>query len=218
MKRRTYGKNLDQLLEKLLTGKAISDRDWECLIDEIDYSVPNIKVVRNLLIQLQGLCQRPNYLLPADMLSSIQDAQESVADELNRLDLRRIVNDIPRKCSIWLHDEIKKDIIIPPGANHHEFFAERIAWDGLTLVIIAHNNIMLRIDGDQLILRYLELILPEYLGKTEHEILQGINVPASGDELKQKTALILKEMKKTSQEITRIADLLRHAITSWCLE
>lgn len=93
--------------------------------------------------------------------------------------------DESKKRSIWLHPELKKDIIIPPGANHHEFFMERIERiksdgnEGETLLIIAHNGIVLKISGPKQLIDYIQAELSSAERWTEHEILHGITLPAS---------------------------------------
>lgn len=125
----------------------------------------------------------------------------SFLSPLPPLRVRSIIDSLPQreKCSLWLHSELKKDIIIPAGADHHKFFMERIERirGGLSdrLLIIAHNNIILQIIGHKRFLDYIESILPECQGWTEHEILQGITLPSSLEEFESEVRGIIKRLQ-----------------------
>ncbi|MFQ5456686.1 MAG: hypothetical protein ACE5EA_10915 [Nitrospirota bacterium] len=127
---------------------------------------------------------------------------------------RFIIESLPqqKKCSLWLHTELKKDIIIPPGANHHEFFMDRIdrvkGEAGERLLVIAHNKIILEIAGHRRLLDYLEFILANCYRWTEHEILHGIILPSSLNDLE----LQVRDTIKRVQIFRERGDFLRRMV------
>lgn len=180
-------KKIFTLVENILNGEVIDiDLEPGPLPDsqeEIEYLLGRLLEIRN---DLSGLERLFNGKLTGGNLT------ENMLPQLN---LREIINSLEssKKRSLWLQDELKKDIIIPPGANHHEFFFERIerpSSDGgneETLFIIAHNGISLNVSGPKRLIDYIqaELSSAEKVNSepvelwTEHEILHGIPLPAS---------------------------------------
>lgn len=134
-------------------------------------------------------------------------------NRLPQLNLKEIIYSLEpsKKRSLWLQEEIKKDIIIPPGANHHEFFFERVERsrsDGSreeTLFIIAHNGIALKISGPERLIDYIQAELSSAERWTEHEILHGIPLPAS-------TALLDDEIRSLKARFIDLRDKARDVI------
>lgn len=141
-------------------------------------------------------------------------------NRLPELNIKGIINslDASKKRSLWLQDEIKKDIIIPPGANHHEFFLERVerirsdGSEGDTLLIIAHNGIILKLSGPSLLLDYIEVELSSSERLTEHEILHGVPLSASAslldDQIKSLKGRYIDLRDKARDIIDQIEHLL----------
>lgn len=134
-------------------------------------------------------------------------------NRLPQLNLKEIIKslDLSKKRSLWLQDELKKDIIIPPGANHHEFFFERMERSGSngskeeTLFIIAHNGIILKVSGPERLIDHIQAELSSAEKWTEHEILHGIPLPAS-------TALLDNEIRSLKARFIDMRDKARNII------
>ncbi len=198
-------KRIFTLVENILNGE-VSEVDLEpgTLPDsqeEIEYLLGRLLKIRS---DISGLEKVFNGKLTCRNLT------ENMLPQLN---LREIINslELSKKRSLWLQDELKKDIIIPPGANHHEFFLERIERsksDGSkeeTLLIIAHNGIILSVSGPEQLIDYIQAELSSAEKWTEHEILHGIPLPAS-------TALLDSEIRSLKTRFIDIRDKARNII------
>jgi hypothetical protein len=134
-------------------------------------------------------------------------------NRLPQINLGEIINslELSKKRSLWLQEELKKDIIIPPGADHHEYFLERvekIRSDGKeveTLLIIAHNDIILKVSGPPILLDFIQKELSRVERWTEHEILHGIPLPAS-------TAVLDNEIRSLKTTFIDLRDKSRDII------
>lgn len=169
--------------------------------EEIEYLLGRLLQIRN---DLSGLERLFNGKLTGGNLAE---------NRLPQLNLKEIIEslDLSKKKSLWLQDELKKDIIIPPGANHHEFFFERMERSGSdggkeeTLFIIAHNGIILKVSGPGLLIDHIQAELSSAEKWTEHEILHGIPLPAS-------TALLDNEIRSLKARFIDLRDKARDII------
>lgn len=176
--------------------------------EEIEYLLGRLLQIRN---DLSGLERLFNGKLTGGNLTE---------NRLPQLNLKEIINslELSKKRSLWLQDELKKDIIIPPGANHHEFFFERMERSGSdggkeeTLFIIAHNGIVLKVSGPVQLIDYIQSELSSAEKWTEHEILHGIPLPASAalldDEVRSLRARFIDMRDKARNIIDQIEHLL----------
>ena len=169
--------------------------------EEIEYLLNKLVQIRNDLSSLEKF------------LAARIDSRILNDNRLPDLNIKGIIDslDESRRRSIWLQDELKKDIIIPPGANHHEFFMDRVERPGSdgsedkTLLIIAHNGIILKVSGPERLIDYIQAELSSAEKWTEHEILHGIPLPAS-------TALLDYEIRTLKAKFIDLRDKARDII------
>ncbi len=198
-------KRIFTLVENILNGE-VSEVDLEPGAfpdsqEEIEYLLGRLLKIRN---DISGLEKVFNGNLTSGNLTENRLPQPNIKEIINSLELSK-------KRSLWLQDELKKDIIIPPGANHHEFFFERIerpSSDGgkeETLLIIAHNGIILKVAGPEQLIDFIQSELSLADRWTEHEILHGIPLPAS-------TFLLDNEIRSLKTRFIDLRDKARDII------
>lgn len=192
-------------VEQILNGEvnSINLKGYTSLDskEEIEYLLGMLIQIRN---DLSGIARFFDGKLISEYLTENRLPQLNIKEIINSLELSR-------KRSLWLQEELKKDIIIPSGANHHEFFLDRVerirsdGKEGETLLVIAHNDIILKVSGPTILLDYIQKELSKAEKWTEHEILHGIPLPVS-------TALLDGEVRSLKARFIDLRDKVRDII------